>query len=163
MIFRFRMENGASCYTGAKSEPREEIENQEPKIDMNSDKPNSDQANESGLSSDGFVPPVTMNRRPPQDRPIPPNKAALKMLSAERLSPSRCCDFGSYECQVPMPLNGRIQGIDFCISDIVAALNAANIKTVASCCGHGSIPGDVALEDGRRISITGHVIPNQRT
>jgi hypothetical protein len=51
--------------------------------------------------------------------------------------PSKCCDMGSYECQVPMPLNGRVQGIDYCIADIVASLNASNIRTVASCCGHG--------------------------
>lgn len=52
-----------------------------------------------------------------------------------------------------MPLNGRLQSIDYCIADLVAALNAANIKTVASCCGHGKIPADISLEDGREISI----------
>ena len=51
--------------------------------------------------------------------------------------PKKCCDFGTYECQVPMPLNGRRQDIDLCIADLVAALNAANIRTVGSCCGHG--------------------------
>jgi len=48
-----------------------------------------------------------------------------------------------------MPIKGRLQGIDLCIADLVAALNAVNIPTVASCCGHGKIPGTVIMEDGR--------------
>ena len=64
-----------------------------------------------------------------------------------------CCDFGEYACQVPIPINGRRQDIDFCIADIVAALNAANIITVASCCGHGKINGSIVLEDGRELII----------
>jgi hypothetical protein len=55
-----------------------------------------------------------------------------------------------------MPIRGRRQDIDFCIADIIAALNAANIPTVASCCGHGDV-GIINLEDGREISITGGV------
>jgi len=68
--------------------------------------------------------------------------------------PDECCDVGSYECQVPMPLRGRRQEVDLCIADIVAALNAANIITVASCCGHGKMDGNIMLEDGRIISIS---------
>ena len=64
-----------------------------------------------------------------------------------------CCDFGEYRCQVPMPINGRRCDIDMCIADIVAALNAADITTLASCCGHGKINGVIALADGREISI----------
>lgn len=60
---------------------------------------------------------------------------------------------GTYEHQVPMPIIGRVQGIDLCIADIVAALNAANIVTVASCCGHGKIEPIISLEDGRDITI----------
>ena len=52
-----------------------------------------------------------------------------------------------------MPINGRIRGIDFCIADIVAALNAANITTIASCCGHGVMDGDIRLEDGRVLTV----------
>ncbi len=51
--------------------------------------------------------------------------------------------------QVCMPLNGRVQCIDFCIHHIVAALNAGGISTVASCCGHGKMKGNIILEDGR--------------
>jgi hypothetical protein len=56
-----------------------------------------------------------------------------------------------------MPLNGRMQGIDYCIADIVAALNAANITTVASCCGHGDESiADIRLADGRVLRVEGH-------
>lgn len=67
--------------------------------------------------------------------------------------PERCTMMGEYRCQVPMPLSGRVQGIDYCIADIVAALNASNIKTVASCCGHGKIDPTIVLEDGRELRI----------
>ena len=67
--------------------------------------------------------------------------------------PTKCCKLGEYSCQIPMPLQGRRQDIDFCVADIVAALNAANISTVASCCGHGDQDGDIRLEDGRILKI----------
>ena len=67
--------------------------------------------------------------------------------------PEKCCEIGSYECQVPMAINGRRVDIDFCIADIVAALNAANITTIASCCGHGKQDGSIALENGRTLTI----------
>ena len=52
-----------------------------------------------------------------------------------------------------MPINGRARCIDFCIHHIVAALNAGGITTVASCCGHKSMPGRIDLEDGRTLAI----------
>ena len=52
-----------------------------------------------------------------------------------------------------MPLSGRVRGIDNCIARIVAALNAAGIGTISSCCGHGNPPGYIALEDGRELAI----------
>ena len=55
--------------------------------------------------------------------------------------------------QACMPLNGRVQCIDFCIHKIVAALNAGGIRTVASCCGHGKMLGRIDLEDGRTLAI----------
>ncbi len=67
--------------------------------------------------------------------------------------PSRCCAVGTYGCTVPMPINGRVQGVDVCIADVVAALNAGGVHTVASCCGHGGIAGSVVLEDGRELLI----------
>ena len=64
-----------------------------------------------------------------------------------------CSPMGEYKCQVPMPLNGRRREIDICIADIVAALNAANIITVCSCCGHGFTDGLITLKDGRALTI----------
>jgi len=64
-----------------------------------------------------------------------------------------CCECGTYECQVPMAVRGRRIDIDVCIADIVAALVAANIMPVASCCGHGKRAGDIMLEDGRTLTI----------
>jgi len=67
--------------------------------------------------------------------------------------PDKCCKIGSYDHQIPMPLGGRRQDIDLCVADIVAALNAANIRTVASCCGHGEIDGSIVLKDNRELVI----------
>ena len=67
--------------------------------------------------------------------------------------PKKCCGLGEFKCQIPMPIKGRSQDIDFCIADIVAALNAANIITIASCCGHKKFDGNIILEDGRELII----------
>lgn len=40
------------------------------------------------------------------------------------------------------------------IADLVAALNKAGIRTVASCSGHGHRPGSIALKDGRWLTIS---------
>ena len=71
----------------------------------------------------------------------------------KNIKPKTCSDFGTYDCQIPMPISGRVEYIDYCIADIVAALNAANIKTVASCCGHGKIDTSIVLDDGREIVV----------
>lgn len=68
------------------------------------------------------------------------------------LAPKKCCGFGDYLCTAPSISNGRRIDVDICILDIVAALNAANIVTVASCCGHGVIDGNILLKDGRIIT-----------
>ena len=39
------------------------------------------------------------------------------------------------------------------IADIVQALNAGGVPTVASCCGHGHRPGCIALVDGRELFV----------
>jgi hypothetical protein len=59
----------------------------------------------------------------------------------------------TFKEQVCMPINGRVQCIDKCIHHIVAALNAGNVRTVASCCGHSAKPGSILLEDGRCLGI----------
>lgn len=83
--------------------------------------------------------------------------------NSELVRPTKCCPMGTYGCQVPMPLNGRLQSIDYCIADVVASLNANNIRTKASCCGHGEQPGSILLEDGREITIPNPVRPWERT
>ena len=35
----------------------------------------------------------------------------------------------------------------------MAALNAANIITIASCCGHGKQDGSILFEDGRELVV----------
>ena len=59
----------------------------------------------------------------------------------------------TYKHQACMPIKGRVQSIDFCISHIVAALNAGGVDTVASCCGHEKFKGSITLEDGRTLVI----------
>jgi hypothetical protein len=53
-----------------------------------------------------------------------------------------------------MIIDGKIRDIDFCISDIVKALNDAGLSTIASCCGHSKIDAIICLTDGRRLVIT---------
>lgn len=48
----------------------------------------------------------------------------------------------------------RAKPIDSCIAPIVAALNAAGTPTRSSCCGHGRVPGNIALADGRWLIVT---------
>lgn len=88
-------------------------------------------------------------------RPVPPPNGT-------NVRPKACCPVGSYGCQVPMPLNGRLQSIDYCIADVVAALNAANIQTAASCCGHGAAAGSILLADGRELQVKNGVRPWER-
>ena len=59
----------------------------------------------------------------------------------------------TFENQVSMPINGKVQCIDWCIHQIVAALNAGGVRTVASCCGHRKMDGNIILEDGRVLII----------
>ena len=79
------------------------------------------------------------------------NEFVIQMVNIMRFE--ECCEIGSYEHQVLMSIKGRRRDIDYCIADIVAALNAANIITAASCCGHGKMDAIISLEDGREIRI----------
>ena len=66
---------------------------------------------------------------------------------------ARCCAPGTYEHTTPMPISRRVEYVDDCIVDIVAALNAGRLPTVASCCGHGKLPSSVLLDDGRQLLV----------
>jgi hypothetical protein len=79
--------------------------------------------------------------------------------------PKKCCDCGSNKCVIPMSSMDRLVGVDLCISDIVAALNASNIPTMGmSCCGHGEQDGEIWLRDGRVLIIQNmkHFVGKQR-
>jgi hypothetical protein len=68
----------------------------------------------------------------------------------------RCDTFGgdkTYANQACLPLNGRVVCVDWCIHQIVAALNAGGIETTVSCCGHGKMDGRIDLKDGRVLLI----------
>lgn len=69
------------------------------------------------------------------------------------MKPEKCCEMGTYGHQVCMPINGKVRCVDYCISHMVAALNAANITTANSCCGHGRINPSIILEDDRFLVI----------
>ena len=69
---------------------------------------------------------------------------------------NRCDGCGSvktYENQVVMPLDGKVRCIDWCIHQIVTALNAGGVTTTACCCGHGEQDGRIDLADGRVLLI----------
>ena len=68
----------------------------------------------------------------------------------------KCDDCGgekTYANQVMMPINGKVRCIDWCIHQIVAALNAGGVETIACCCGHGKQSGRIDLADGRVLVI----------
>ena len=52
-----------------------------------------------------------------------------------------------------MEYDGKSFAVDNCIAPIVKALNDNNIKTIASCCGHGNCWGRISLVDGRELII----------
>lgn len=43
--------------------------------------------------------------------------------------------------------------VDACIAPLIKALNDGGVITIASCCGHGKAPGNIALVDGRELFI----------
>ncbi|GAB3380900.1 hypothetical protein NCG89_00935 [Spongiibacter taiwanensis] len=65
----------------------------------------------------------------------------------------KCGSAETYANQVMMPLQGKVRCIDWCIHQIVAALNAGGVETVACCCGHGAEQGRIDLADGRILRI----------
>lgn len=44
-------------------------------------------------------------------------------------------------------------GIDYCIANIVKALQKSKIDMRGSCCGHNKYFGDICLQDGRMLLI----------
>lgn len=60
---------------------------------------------------------------------------------------------------VVLTVHERPVDVDRCIAPLVQALNEAGLRTIASCCGHGRRPGQVALADGREV----FVVPDYET
>jgi hypothetical protein len=50
-------------------------------------------------------------------------------------------------------INNHPIAIDRCIARLVEVLSEAGLETVASCCGHGKRPSNIALADSREIII----------
>jgi len=68
----------------------------------------------------------------------------------------RCDECGgakTYANQACLPINGKVRCIDWCIHQIVAALNAGGVETVSCCCGHGEVDGRIDLADGRHLLV----------
>jgi len=42
---------------------------------------------------------------------------------------------------------------DPCLVPLIRALNDGGVRTIASCCGHGTVEGWIALADGRQLGI----------
>ena len=47
----------------------------------------------------------------------------------------------------------KFTGIDSCISSLVGKLQKSGVDMRSSCCGHGKGPGNILLQDGRKIII----------
>jgi len=60
------------------------------------------------------------------------------------------CEHGNTKTLI---INDRLVDIDSCILPLVKMFNKNGYETIASCCGHGKIPGNIALADGRFIDI----------
>lgn len=69
-----------------------------------------------------------------------------------------CTEFNQEVCKVPTLINGVEKELDFCIEDIVLALNKGGIKTTSSCCGHDRKTGYIYLQDGRELKIGFNII-----
>ena len=80
-----------------------------------------------------------------------------EMSASEKFHACDHCDYvggrKTYANQACVPINGKVQCIDWCIHQMVAALNAGGVETVGSCCGHGKMPGNIVLADGRVLVI----------
>lgn len=61
------------------------------------------------------------------------------------------CNHENRECAMVVIKDGV--WCDPCLVPLVKALNDGGLPTVASCCGHGKLPGKIALKDGRELFI----------
>ena len=57
-------------------------------------------------------------------------------------------NFGDYKCHVKTSLkdsSGRFIYVDKCLKEAIENLNKQDIKTIASCCGHGIIQPSIII------------------
>lgn len=73
------------------------------------------------------------------------------------------CQYGQTEqvrVKIPADLSytGRVRWkvalVDSCIAPLVRALQSGGMDMRGSCCGHGEHPGEILMQDGRRLAIT---------
>lgn len=74
-------------------------------------------------------------------------------MSIECLFCDGCGGKKTYRNQICLPINNKVVCVDFCIHQIVAALNAGGVETVASCCGHRKRDGSIMFKDGRELIV----------
>lgn len=67
-----------------------------------------------------------------------------------------CGPMGEYRETEAVRVRTKVVYVDRCIAPLVRTLNRAGIYTVASCCGHGKMPGSIVLEDGRELLVLEH-------
>lgn len=65
------------------------------------------------------------------------------------------CKYGTTRAALVTKADGSwgFVDVDACIQPVVESLNVAGLITVASCCGHGHRPGNIALAGGRELII----------
>jgi hypothetical protein len=56
-------------------------------------------------------------------------------------------DFGTYECDKEIILNGKSIWVDGCLAKEIKELNNKGVKTVASCCGHKKITPVITIDN----------------
>lgn len=47
----------------------------------------------------------------------------------------------------------KMKPIDACLAPLVRALSEGGVTMRSSCCGHGRGPGEILLDDGRRLTV----------
>lgn len=70
--------------------------------------------------------------------------------------PDNCCEVGTFECQVTIPLPDNIDpekqnrsiSCDKCIVDVMQHLWSRGIQTLGCCCGHGKENPGVIIANG---------------
>lgn len=62
------------------------------------------------------------------------------------------CDYSPFRERAMTVLDDKTW-CDPCIAPLVKALNDAGLRTVASCCGHGKVPGRISLANGTDLLI----------